>query len=93
MSRFRDCLGQTPKQGRIETVVPHQSRLHSGRITVAVGSRHEGGSRGGPVGHIEGGAVTEGPVDLNEACHATMTHNAARRRVCARRRVVHILNL
>lgn len=38
-----------------------ESRQHRAVLTDAVGNRREGGSRGGPDGHIETGADTEGP--------------------------------
>ena len=53
-------------------------RLHRA-VTPLQWAAPEGGSRGGPVGHIGTGAVTEGPGSYG-ACHASMTHNAARRR-------------
>ena len=63
-------LGAEPDWGEPAQEVPVSIRpsvqipAASGRITVAVGSHLEGGSRGGPGGHIEGRAVTEGPSDL-----------------------------
>jgi hypothetical protein len=39
------------KKMPVSSPVVQPTPAASGRITVAVGSRHEGGSRGGPDGH------------------------------------------